>query len=125
MIVIFKLKKGAEDCVRMKSDGTMNDANCEFTWAGPKKQNIKMGYICEMPTYDRKRRNTENGVPQACQVEYRTRKGAVESIRMNCKERIEISSRMLVTEYVVDKFEMLMTDEFMSPISYLFNISIK
>ena len=36
-----ELKKGAEDCVRMKSDGTMNDALCELTWAGPKKQNIK------------------------------------------------------------------------------------
>jgi len=84
-------KTGAEDCVRLKSDGTMNDALCELTWAGPKKQNIKMGYICEMPTYDRKRRSATsvsqtNGVPQACQVEYRTRKGAVESIRMNCKQ---------------------------------------
>ena len=88
---INELKKGAEDCVRMKSDGTMNDALCELTWAGPKKQNIKMGYICEMPTYDRKRRSSSNEVPQACQVEYRTRKGAVESIRMNCKERISPS----------------------------------
>jgi hypothetical protein len=25
----------------------MNDALCEMTWAGPKKQNIGMGYICE------------------------------------------------------------------------------
>ena len=66
----------------------MNDALCELTWAGPKKQNIKMGYICEMPNNDRKRRSVSNEVPQACQVEYRTRKGAVESIRMNCKERI-------------------------------------
>ena len=85
---INELKKGAEDCVRLKSDGTMNDALCELTWAGPKKQNIKMGFICEMPSNDRKRRSTKNEVPQACQVEYRTRKGAVESIRMNCKERI-------------------------------------
>ena len=85
---IVKLEKGAEDCVRMKADGTMNDALCDLTWAGPKRQNIKMGYICEMPTNDRKRRSSNNGVPQACQVEYRTRRGAVESIRMNCKEWI-------------------------------------
>ena len=85
---IVKLEKGAEDCVRMKADGTMNDALCDLTWAGPKRQNIKMGYICEMPTNDRKRRTANNGVPQACQVEYRTRRGAVESIRMNCKEWI-------------------------------------
>ena len=27
--------------------GTLNDALCEIYWAGPKKQNIGMGYICE------------------------------------------------------------------------------
>ena len=27
--------------------GMMNDALCEIYWAGPKKQNIGMGYICE------------------------------------------------------------------------------
>ena len=25
----------------------MNDALCEIYWAGPKKQNIGMGYVCE------------------------------------------------------------------------------
>ena len=83
----------------MKSDGTMNDALCELTWAGPKKQNIKMGYICEMPSSDRKRRSTKNEVPQACQVEYRTRKGAVESFRMNCKVRILPSFHPLYSQF--------------------------
>ena len=25
----------------------MNDALCEIYWAGPKKQNIGMGYVCK------------------------------------------------------------------------------
>jgi len=37
---------GNEACIRMRF-GTLNDALCEIYWAGPKKQNIGMGYICE------------------------------------------------------------------------------
>merc|ERR1712021_105318 len=39
-------KMGNEACIRMRF-GTLNDALCEIYWAGPKKQNIGMGYICE------------------------------------------------------------------------------
>ena len=39
-------KMGPENCIRLRF-GAMNDALCEIYWAGPKKQNIGMGYICE------------------------------------------------------------------------------
>jgi len=39
-------KMGDEFCIRLRF-GTLNDALCEIYWAGPKKQNIGMGYICE------------------------------------------------------------------------------
>jgi len=47
---------GREDCVRMRKkdgeDGTMNDALCNLTWAGPESDNIPMSYICQSkPTY--------------------------------------------------------------------------
>jgi len=35
-----------EDCIRMRY-GSMNDALCAIYWAGPKKKNIGMGYICQ------------------------------------------------------------------------------
>merc|ERR1712176_947150 len=39
-------KMGNEACIRMRF-GLLNDALCEIYWAGPKKHNIGMGYICE------------------------------------------------------------------------------
>jgi len=77
---------GEEECVRMQNDGYMNDALCDRTWAGPKNANIPMGYICEIEVNSsyRKRRDVLNDY--ACQVEYRSRKGAVEQVSMTCKQ---------------------------------------
>lgn len=46
---------GNEQCVRMRrkegETGTMNDAPCNFTWAGPKNDSIYMSFICQ-DTYE-------------------------------------------------------------------------
>jgi len=78
-------QKGVEECVRMKNDGYMNDAMCDLTWAGPKKNNINMGYICEVVEVSsyRKRRDVND---YSCQVEYRSRRNVVESVSMSCKQ---------------------------------------
>jgi hypothetical protein len=48
-------KPGNEACVRMRKKdgetGTMNDAPCNFTWAGPKNDSIYMSFICQ-DTYE-------------------------------------------------------------------------
>ena len=77
----------------------MNDALCEISWAGPKKRNIKMGYICEIEEslqgrkrrsgneiITRNRRSSEN--LSICQVEYRSRRGKTENIQMGCKQQV-------------------------------------
>ena len=51
-------KMGEEDCIRMRWSVTadhqfsMNDAPCTLYWAGPKKANIGMGFICEIAPVD-------------------------------------------------------------------------
>lgn len=46
---------GNEQCVRMRKKagetGTMNDAPCNFTWAGNKNDSVYMSFICQ-DTYD-------------------------------------------------------------------------
>lgn len=79
-------KQGVEECVRMRVDGSMNDALCDHTWAGAKRLNIGMGYVCEIHTSSRRRRDTDE--PQTCQLEFRTRRGAVEKIQMGCKQSL-------------------------------------
>jgi len=48
--------QGIERCVRMRrkegETGTMNDAMCSYTWAGAKKDNRNMSFICQTPKDD-------------------------------------------------------------------------
>merc|ERR1712242_302543 len=49
----YKEKFGKEICARMRQyqgkSGTMNDAQCDNTWADAKKKNRNMSFICQTP----------------------------------------------------------------------------
>lgn len=56
-------KMGEENCIRMrwkaaaeeeKDQFTMNDAPCTLYWAGPKRANVGMSYICEVTRIDQR-----------------------------------------------------------------------
>ena len=49
---------GEEECIRIRwslsaeQQFAMNDAPCSLYWAGPKKANVGMGYICQIAKVD-------------------------------------------------------------------------
>ena len=53
IILFIKLFKGDEQCVRARFNAdsernlTMNDYGCLVDWAGPKKANVGMGFVCK------------------------------------------------------------------------------
>ena len=65
----------------------MNDADCDITWSGRKKEQHGMGYICEVEFDGKAGRYRRSNEENSCQVEYRTRKGIVENVQMSCKGR--------------------------------------